>query len=195
MPLKLNSSGGGSVTLQEPSTASALTLTLPALSGTAVVTGSTATVSQGMLASNVAGNGPAIRVCRTGSAQSLTINVSTKVLFDTVVFDTNSNFSIPNSRFTPTVAGYYQISSVNQLLGTVTTAMDISLYKNGVRDTSLLYLTGASYTNPIIGGSALVYCNGSTDYIEVYISVGTAGISVNYAAAANYFTGALVRAA
>jgi hypothetical protein len=37
MSIKLNSSGGGSVTLQEPSTASALTLTLPTTTGTAVI--------------------------------------------------------------------------------------------------------------------------------------------------------------
>jgi hypothetical protein len=37
MSVKLNSSGGGSVTLQEPSTASALTLTLPTTTGTAVI--------------------------------------------------------------------------------------------------------------------------------------------------------------
>jgi hypothetical protein len=37
MSLKLNSSGGGSVTVQEPSTASALTLTLPTTTGTAVI--------------------------------------------------------------------------------------------------------------------------------------------------------------
>jgi len=37
MSLKLNSSGGGSVTLQEPSTASNLTMTLPTTTGTAVI--------------------------------------------------------------------------------------------------------------------------------------------------------------
>jgi hypothetical protein len=37
MSLKLNSSGGGSVTLQEPSTASNLTVTLPTTTGTAVI--------------------------------------------------------------------------------------------------------------------------------------------------------------
>jgi hypothetical protein len=37
MSLKLNSVGGGSVTLQEPSTASNLTLDLPATAGTAVI--------------------------------------------------------------------------------------------------------------------------------------------------------------
>lgn len=36
MPLKLNSTGGGSVTLDTPSTASAYTLTLPAATGTVV---------------------------------------------------------------------------------------------------------------------------------------------------------------
>jgi hypothetical protein len=37
MSVKLNSSGGGSVTLQEPSTASNLTVTLPTTTGTAVI--------------------------------------------------------------------------------------------------------------------------------------------------------------
>ena len=37
MSLKLNSSGGGSVTLQEPVTASTLTLNLPSASGTVLV--------------------------------------------------------------------------------------------------------------------------------------------------------------
>jgi len=49
MPLKLNSSGGGSVTLDTPSTASTFTLTVPAITGTAVVTGSSATVTPTML--------------------------------------------------------------------------------------------------------------------------------------------------
>ena len=44
MSLKLNSSGGGSVTLQEPSTASALTLNLPTASGT-VLAGATPSAS------------------------------------------------------------------------------------------------------------------------------------------------------
>jgi len=39
MSVKLNSSGGGSVTLQEPSTASNVTLTLPATTGTVALQG------------------------------------------------------------------------------------------------------------------------------------------------------------
>jgi hypothetical protein len=45
MPLKLNSSGGGSVLLQEPSTASNRTLTLPDATTTAVGTDATQTLS------------------------------------------------------------------------------------------------------------------------------------------------------
>jgi hypothetical protein len=46
MSLKLNSSGGGSVTLQEPVTASALTLNLPAVNGTVVTNATPGTVLQ-----------------------------------------------------------------------------------------------------------------------------------------------------
>ena len=45
MPLKLNSSGGGSVTLQEPSTASTLTVTLPSQTQTLGIVSATAQAS------------------------------------------------------------------------------------------------------------------------------------------------------
>lgn len=49
MPVRLNSSGGGSVTLDVPSTAGTFTATIPANSGTVVTTGSTAAVTPAML--------------------------------------------------------------------------------------------------------------------------------------------------
>jgi hypothetical protein len=49
MPVRLNSSGGGSVTVDVPSTASNFTHTLPAVTGTVVTTGSTAVVTPAML--------------------------------------------------------------------------------------------------------------------------------------------------
>jgi len=45
MSIVLQSSGGGSVTVQEPSTASNFTATLPAITGTLVVTGTTPTLN------------------------------------------------------------------------------------------------------------------------------------------------------
>jgi hypothetical protein len=49
MPIKINSSGGGSITLTAPSTASDYTHTLPAVSGNVVTTGSSAVVAPAML--------------------------------------------------------------------------------------------------------------------------------------------------
>jgi hypothetical protein len=51
MPVKINSSGGGSVTLAAASTASDFTLTIPAQTGTAVTTASSAAVTPAMLSS------------------------------------------------------------------------------------------------------------------------------------------------
>jgi hypothetical protein len=50
MSLVLQSSGGGSVTLQEPATASTRTLNLPDTNGTAVTTGDTGSVATAMIA-------------------------------------------------------------------------------------------------------------------------------------------------
>jgi hypothetical protein len=47
MPVTLKSSGGGSVTMDVPSTASTFTLTLPAVTGTVLQTGTAVTVAQG----------------------------------------------------------------------------------------------------------------------------------------------------
>lgn len=47
MPVKLNSSGGGSVTLTTPSTATDYTATFPASTGTVLTTGAAVTVAQG----------------------------------------------------------------------------------------------------------------------------------------------------
>lgn len=49
MPVKLNSTGGGSVTLTTPSTATDYTATFPAATGNVVTTGSSAVVTPAML--------------------------------------------------------------------------------------------------------------------------------------------------
>ena len=93
-------------------------------------------VTQTILGTNVAGNGPAFSAYQTTSAQSVSANTFTKITLNSIAttgFDTNSNFSTANSRFTPTVAGYYQI---NASLSTTTTLANPAYYnvyitKNG----------------------------------------------------------------
>jgi hypothetical protein len=148
--LVLTGDTSGSVTVNVPTVAGTNTATIPAATGTVMVSG----------------NMPAFSAYQS-STQAVSQNVYTKVLFDTETFDTNNNFA--SSRFTPTVAGYYQLNTVlfNQL-NTVTDAIYVRFYKNGAS-----YPYGASAVGNInnyasVTLQTVMYFNGSTDYVEVY---------------------------
>jgi hypothetical protein len=101
--------------------------------------------------------------------QSVAAATVTKVLFDTELFDTNNNFA--SSRFTPTIAGYYQFNTNLYFSGTGSN-QNINFYKNGA-----LYIQPVYFVNGFImaSASALIYLNGSTDYVEVYFGNSNAG--------------------
>ena len=175
MGLKLAAASGGSIELNPTNTASNFTITVPAKTGT------------------MAMDGPAFSASG-GTVTSLSSSTETKVLFDTEEYDTNNNFA--SSRFTPTVAGYYQINAavrINALIGN--TAYTI-IYKNGsaykIGTLSLLPASGG----PIYTISSLVYCNGSTDYIEIY-AFQNSGVSQNTGTGSTvtWFNGSMVRGA
>jgi hypothetical protein len=143
------------------------------------------------------GNGPAFSAYQ-GISQTLSANVYTKIQLNTERFDTNSNFDpTTNYRFTPTVAGYYQINYA--LYGTTTgtiTSFIGALYKNGAA-----YEYG-SIANGTLGNLAfatasLVYMNGTTDYLELYINInGTGTLTATQAGGTvNFMSGCLVRGA
>lgn len=182
MSLKLNSSGGGSVTLQEPTTASNQTLTLPDNTGTLVSTAST-----------FAGTGPAFRAFSTVS-QSISGNIATKIQFNAETFDTNNCFdSTTNYRFTPNVAGYYQINALVYFQGSAGLYTVIQPYKNGsVYANVNTQRSNGNYN--MVAWNDVVYFNGSTDYMEIY-SYDNATCSTNTGSSASHFSGALVRAA
>jgi hypothetical protein len=96
-----------------------------------------------------------------------------------------------SSRFTPTVAGYYQISGGFEV-SAIATGMLAYVYKNGSIFKKLTNIGPA--TGSGVAGSALVYCNGSTDYIEFYGNIGT-GQALVAGSGTTYFQGVLVRAA
>lgn len=144
------------------------------------------------------GNGPAFSAY-PNSGQSISNNTWTKVQLNAKEWDTNNNFdATTNYRFTPTVAGYYQING-SAVIGGITSNTNwtlTGLYKNGV-----IYKYGTNPVGTANGcGSILsvnVYLNGTTDYVEFYLyqSSGT-GQSLNTGNAANTsFSGALVRGA
>jgi hypothetical protein len=132
-----------------------------------------------------------------GSAQNTTSNVYTKVQFPNEEFDTNSNFdSSTNYRFTPTVAGYYQINASVSVNG-APTRFAVQLYKNGSAYKMFTDITCGTGTTPnAISGSAVVYFNGSTDYVEVYANqVGATGFYSNSTTVFTWFNGSFIRSA
>ena len=92
----------------------------------------------------------------------------TKVTFDVELFDTNNNFA--SSRFTPTVAGYYQFNFAVQIpYGSSSAYISGLLYKNGSTQFGLgTSASGTGSLYPASASSQLVYMNGTTDYIEVF---------------------------
>jgi len=187
MSIVLQGSTSGSVTLQEPAVAGTTVLTLPAVSGTVITTGSSGGVSQSMLATGVAGTGPAFSAYQS-SGQTLSSATATKLNFQTEEFDTNNNFdSTTNMRFTPTVAGYYQVNGgLSNNTGTQTV---LYIYKNGG-----VVKTGTNGSMFLGTVSAIIYLNGSSDYIELY-GYFASGTTANTGVQNTYFQAAMIRAA
>ena len=190
MPVKLSSTGGG-VTLTTPSTASDFTVTFPANTGNVVTTGSSAVVTQAMLGTNVAGNGPAFSAYLSAD-QTITSSTFTKVQLNAELFDTNSNFdTATNYRFTPLVAGYYQISG-GLLVDSSATSMRLAIYKNG-SNYKTIGRSNLSIDNTI-AGSSVVYLNGSTDYVEIYVNKsGNSPVIFDFSSLGTLFNGVGVR--
>jgi hypothetical protein len=99
---------------------------------------------------------------------SIAANTPVKVTFDTENFDTNNNFA--SSRFTPTIAGYYQLNtSVDISLSSSITRFLIQFFKNGVAFSTPEDFAVSAFR---VSASGLFYFNGTTDYMEVYGYVG-----------------------
>ena len=167
----------GAITLSAPDVSGTNTATLPAATGTVMVSG----------------NMPAFSAY-AGSSQSIANATFTKVQINTEEFDTANAFdSTTNYRFTPLVAGYYQVNGT-VTMGSNPLSFQISIYKNGSSfKKGLLTNTSASLQQTNV--SALVYLNGSTDYIELYVFQGS-GVSVSTVTSSDltYFQAAMVRA-
>jgi hypothetical protein len=176
----VNGSTSGAVTLAAPAVAGTNTATFPAATGTVMVSG----------------NMPAFSA-NTVTAQSFASSTFTKVQYNVETFDTNSNYDpTTNYRFTPTVAGYYQINANVSFAGSAVGYAQMGIYKNGG------FTVGGSGipNNVTIGGlcnvSSVVYCNGSTDYIEIYAWQSSGGaLALQTGAGNNTFSGCLVRGA
>jgi hypothetical protein len=126
------------------------------------------------IGSNQAINGPAFSAYASVN-QTISNNTYTKINFDTTEFNVSSCYSTSTMTFTPTVAGYYQVSwCVN--IGTTTSFIDSILYKNGSQFKRGQFSGSANAGDTV--GSCLVYFNGSTDNVFVGFSQQSGGNQV-----------------
>ena len=74
---------------------------------------------------------PAFSAYMSTASQSVSSATTTKVALDAETFDTNNCYDTTNYRFTPNVAGYYQVNGTVRCDGTSKTLCQASIWKNG----------------------------------------------------------------
>ena len=126
-------------------------------------------------------NTPAFQAYASADANG-TYATWTKIAVNTELFDTDSDYdNSSNYRFTPTTAGKYYVYTnirVGSTTGNVIDDAQVSIYKNGsawknasIKSTS----TGAELDIASLTVTSIIDFNGSSDYVEAYYYVDTAG--------------------
>lgn len=156
----------------------------------------TSSVTQPKINGGVAGTGPAFSAGLV-SSQTVSNSTFTKVQLTSEEFDTASCYdNSTNYRFTPTVAGYYQVNGSLNITSSTNSEVLCVVYKNGAAIKWGNYLTRTALVNDASSVvSALIYLNGSTDYIELFGYInGTGTLQFIGPATRTYFQASMVRA-
>ena len=127
------------------------------------------------------------------ATQSISNSTSTKVALETTEYNVGSYFDTSNYKFLPKIAGYYQFSAGVLFSAAAAGSNLVFLFKNGSvfkRGTAIPFAAGLNLSGVAAG---LIYMNGSTDYVELYVSQGSGGsLNIVGGADATFLTGALV---
>ncbi len=143
--------------------------------------------------------GPAFSAYANNTLQTITSGSQQKVLFQVEEFDTDNCYA--NSRFTPTVPGYYQLNAQVRLDGTSGTGeMMLVIWKNGAEHKRGWNQSGTQIASNFWAQtiSSLVYANGTGDYFEIYVQQGLgSNVTVTAVNAVNitWFNGCMLRGA
>lgn len=139
---------------------------------------------------------PQFRLTKT-PAQTITAGNPgswTKVTWEAESIDTNGDVDLTNDRFTPTVAGIYEVEA----------AIDWESVQDGIQYGVAVYKNGSSYEDWSLVGAATVTetqpirtrvaMNGSSDYVEVFVRIAGSGSNDKNVGVRSTFSGGLVDA-
>jgi hypothetical protein len=113
---------------------------------------------------------PPIATLAQTSVQALTSSVVTALTWPTPTVDTYSGWASGTpTRYTPQVQGYYLCVGNVGFAANATGARDAQICKNGTGTVINEVAVGNAGTfNSIVSVTSLVFCNGSSDYLELY---------------------------
>ena len=143
----------------------------------------------------IAATGPIFSAYRSGNQTGVTNNTYVKVQLNSEEFDTAGCFdSTTNYRFTPNVSGYYRFEWAVDARGTSLTVGHTQLWKNGELHKNGSWAAHSSNISLSVG-AAVVYMNGSTDYVELYgYSSASSGNLFSGGASVTYLSGSYLGA-
>jgi len=187
-----NASGTATFTVAAPAgTGVDRTLTLPDEAGTVLTSASD--IPAGNLTGDIIQNAGPTFFAYKSSGQALSTGTQ-KITYDSTRWNVDSDYDTSTSKFTPQVAGYYQVNAGWYVATSSEREGAVYLYMNGSVYSAICNFIGGAGVRAFTG-SQLVYMNGSTDYLEVYAYINGSHTTNSGASAATYFTGALVRKA
>jgi hypothetical protein len=150
---------------------SADTITIGASGDTITIpSGASMTVPNGGLSGQ---NYPAFEAYGSAEQTGVADNTWTKLTLNTEVFDTNSMYDVATYRFTPTIAGKYNVYGQVGIYSNTNYQLqipNISIYKNGSNYKYSANNEGnTNYPNErTLNITAVLEMNGSSDYVELY---------------------------
>jgi len=165
------------------------------------------TVQKDGVTQGIFGNIPAFCALLSGSSQSVSTGTSVTLAANSIEYDTASRYNntgstvngIPAYSYMPNVAGYYQFNAEINITGTGLSQVNITFNKNGSEHKRGLALAGTSLSQYCSPASAVIYMNGTTDYVSVGVyAAGTSPSLYRNDASTlgvwNYFQGILIKA-
>jgi hypothetical protein len=121
------------------------------------------------------------------------VDGGTNVLFNVKTYDTNNFFNTSTGRFTPTIAGHYQLNAKTTVSGSISRSFVTILGPTfNLRGNDIVTSSGQE-----IGcvASGIIYFNGTTDFAAISVYANGTGNLLGNGTDLTYFSGSLVRAA